>query len=237
MDQSTCTVDNCDRTVKNKRLQLCAPHYKRFWRTGDTQAHIPIAPERKPVTAVIDYEDGTRQCQECGQRLPLQDFHNDKRSPKGKRKSCKTCRVARETARYNADPEAARARMSAYRAANPEIVRERDNQRYERDKTKRVALAVKHAHIRRARINNQKVDRGISVPAVRKRDGDRCYYCACKMIFKSFPRAQRKDNQATLEHLTPISRGGSHTWDNVVLACWRCNISKGAREHGFWATA
>lgn len=31
---------------------------------------------------------------------------------------------------------------------------------------------------------------------------------------------------ATIEHLKPISAGGTHTWDNVVPAHYRCNINK-----------
>lgn len=31
---------------------------------------------------------------------------------------------------------------------------------------------------------------------------------------------------ATIEHIIPISRGGTHTWDNVAPAHYRCNMSK-----------
>jgi 5-methylcytosine-specific restriction endonuclease McrA len=31
---------------------------------------------------------------------------------------------------------------------------------------------------------------------------------------------------ATIEHLTPISMGGTHTWDNVVPAHYKCNMEK-----------
>ena len=30
----------------------------------------------------------------------------------------------------------------------------------------------------------------------------------------------------TLDHVVPRSRGGGHTWDNVVAACRRCNAAK-----------
>ena len=39
---------------------------------------------------------------------------------------------------------------------------------------------------------------------------------------------------ATLEHRTPISRGGGHTDANCALACWRCNISKGSMTEAEW---
>jgi 5-methylcytosine-specific restriction endonuclease McrA len=51
--------------------------------------------------------------------------------------------------------------------------------------------------------------------AVLDRDGHRCAYCAA-----------RAD---TIDHVLPRSRGGSHTWTNVVAACARCNHRKGDR--------
>jgi 5-methylcytosine-specific restriction endonuclease McrA len=32
-----------------------------------------------------------------------------------------------------------------------------------------------------------------------------------------------------LDHVVPRTQGGSHTWDNVVAACRRCNTRKGGR--------
>lgn len=32
---------------------------------------------------------------------------------------------------------------------------------------------------------------------------------------------------ATIEHLTPLAVGGTHTWDNVVPAHYKCNMDKG----------
>ncbi len=41
------------------------------------------------------------------------------------------------------------------------------------------------------------------------RDCHRCQYC--------------DDHAETVDHVVPRSRGGAHTWDNVVAACRRCN--------------
>ena len=48
--------------------------------------------------------------------------------------------------------------------------------------------------------------------AVFVRDRDSCQYCGA--------RAE------TMDHIVPRSRGGQHTWDNVVAACRRCNAKK-----------
>jgi len=47
-----------------------------------------------------------------------------------------------------------------------------------------------------------------------KRDNSECQYCGT-----------RKD--LTLDHVIPSSKGGQHTWINLVTACKRCNAKKG----------
>lgn len=51
--------------------------------------------------------------------------------------------------------------------------------------------------------------------AVFARDGGRCAYCGSAA--------------ASIDHVVPRSRGGRHTWDNVVAACHRCNRLKADR--------
>jgi 5-methylcytosine-specific restriction endonuclease McrA len=51
--------------------------------------------------------------------------------------------------------------------------------------------------------------------AVLERDAHSCVYCA-----------RRAD---TIDHVRPRSRGGAHTWTNVVAACASCNHRKGDR--------
>lgn len=58
--------------------------------------------------------------------------------------------------------------------------------------------------------------------AVFARDGHRCQYCG----------AQAEN----IDHVVPRSRGGPHSWDNVVACCRRCNTRKEDRlidEAGF----
>jgi len=51
------------------------------------------------------------------------------------------------------------------------------------------------------------------------RDRNRCQYCG-----RVFP--QRELN---LDHVVPLSRGGTSRWDNVVCACLGCNTRKSDR--------
>jgi 5-methylcytosine-specific restriction endonuclease McrA len=51
---------------------------------------------------------------------------------------------------------------------------------------------------------------------VLRRDNHACQYCG-------------STKHLTLDHVLPRSKGGPHTWDNVVAACERCNAFKGDR--------
>ena len=51
---------------------------------------------------------------------------------------------------------------------------------------------------------------------VLRRDGFLCQYCSAR-------------DHLTVDHVIPKSRGGSHTWGNLVAACTRCNNRKGDR--------
>ena len=40
-----------------------------------------------------------------------------------------------------------------------------------------------------------------------------------------------KDSVATIEHITPLSIGGSNTDENMAISCWDCNTSKCNTPH------
>ena len=52
------------------------------------------------------------------------------------------------------------------------------------------------------------------------RDGQACYLCGRELSI----------HEVTLDHVTPLSQGGTHTPDNVRLAHGSCNSKKGARR-------
>jgi 5-methylcytosine-specific restriction endonuclease McrA len=54
------------------------------------------------------------------------------------------------------------------------------------------------------------------------RDRNRCQYCG-----KTF-----RQSDLNLDHVIPISRGGTSCWENVVCACVGCNSRKGSQTPG-----
>ncbi len=50
-----------------------------------------------------------------------------------------------------------------------------------------------------------------------QRDNHYCQYCG------------HKNEDLSIDHVIPRSRGGAHSWDNVITACVPCNVTKGNR--------
>ncbi len=59
--------------------------------------------------------------------------------------------------------------------------------------------------------------RKLSKKEVFLRDRFTCQYCG------------KKAQDLTLDHVVPRRQNGSHTWENVVAACNRCNLRKAGR--------
>lgn len=79
---------------------------------------------------------------------------------------------------------------------------------------------------------NQRVDK-ITLKRLYKRDKGICYICGCKCDWNSWNVSDKGNKYPgnlypTIEHVIPVSEGGLHSWDNVRLACWKCNLDKGA---------
>ena len=53
-----------------------------------------------------------------------------------------------------------------------------------------------------------------------RRDNGKCGICSCDV----------SRDQVSIDHVVPLSKGGSHTWSNVQLAHLRCNIRRGNRD-------
>lgn len=71
------------------------------------------------------------------------------------------------------------------------------------------------------RLTTSNPERHWKVPAVSRRevfrrDHHTCQYCG-------------STKHLTLDHVIPRSKGGTHTWDNVVTACQKCNSTKSDR--------
>lgn len=80
------------------------------------------------------------------------------------------------------------------------------------------------------RINSSKKD-GISLRELYERDGGICYLCGKVCDWEDCETREdgtfiAKDYYPSVDHVIPLSKGGSHTWNNVKLAHRICNSKK-----------
>lgn len=76
-----------------------------------------------------------------------------------------------------------------------------------------VAVALSAALLAGAQLPPDHPDQSVTHDGVLTRDGWVCVYCG--------------DHADTVDHVTPVARGGRFTWDNLVAACRPCNQTKG----------
>jgi len=219
-----CSVGNC---TKNEHVKgFCNQHYIMWKKHGD-----PLAGAyRMPFKKAINHADGTRTCTKCMVIKPVSDFHKDKTATDGIRSTCKKCRIDHVKDWYQDNKPRQQKRANLRRKQDPEKERLREAERYIKDREKRILLATEHSHRRKARKLKTVVEKGISKAALKKLFGTKCFYCEKEMDFSVGIGRKFNRDMATIEHLIPLAKGGEHTWENTVLACRHCNISKNAKS-------
>lgn len=130
--------------------------------------------------------------------------------------------------------------MRAWHEANKEHVKEYARIYDERNKERKAknwrvwyvanresvyARAKFARHARRARIRSAKGNFTIKdVEAQFARQKGKCYYCGSKV-----------GDTYHVDHIVPLSRGGSNGPENIVIACPPCNLSKGNKLPHEWS--
>lgn len=130
------------------------------------------------------------------------------------------------TAYHRKDKAKIAERSRLDRARNPETNRKATRNWREKNRDKQRALIAEwsrrnperrraHAAKRRALVAASPatftVEQWLEIV---ERYGHRCAYC------------QRKPRKLTMDHVVPLAKGGTHTDDNIVPACFDCNRRK-----------
>jgi 5-methylcytosine-specific restriction endonuclease McrA len=185
------------------------------------------------------------RCRTCEIEKPLPAFTRNGRKPHGVDRQCKECRSAMRKAAYAADPTYDKDAARRWREANRLKVRAMNRrwkeenkdkmtayvrQFYERNPEKRAEYSqrfkvenpeqykrltkVSNAR-RRARLNEAEGSHSAAdVQAKLEGQHRRCWHCSKKL--KNYH----------VDHLIPLSRGGSNGPENIVIACPKCNLRK-----------
>jgi 5-methylcytosine-specific restriction protein A len=137
------------------------------------------------------------QCKDCENKLMNA---RRKAEPVKRKAQCKTYNLKRreKMAQYRLRTrERNCATAKEWRKNNPDKVRDRQ-------------------HRRRARLLSAPRVERIDRKAIIERDSSTCYLC----------RRTLARDEVTLDHVLALARGGSHTADNLRVACMGCNVRK-----------
>ena len=182
----------------------------------------------------------TKACKKCEKELPLDSFYKGKTYKGGYRPKCKECS---SEAYYFAKRDEKRQKAAQYRLENREKVSEAARKHREENAEKireyyrqwyaanseKKRESVKlyrqdrpdqyrgYRHTRRVRLAEGECSlTNAQWEEVKLRYKHKCAYCG------------KKPEKLTMDHVIPISKGGSHSADNIVPACLTCNCSKQA---------
>lgn len=81
------------------------------------------------------------------------------------------------------------------------------------------------------KLNERPHDTDITLEKLFKRDGGVCYICGCKCDWSDIVERDGTkiagNHYPSIDHVKPVAKGGTHTWNNIMLACRACNTLKG----------
>lgn len=186
---------------------------------------------------MVDVENNdSKACLDCQEKKPLSDFHN-LNGRRGGYPCCKPCRKIRG----QKWAEKTKDTRKQWRDENKEIIQQRNKEYYRANRDKELARCKEYRETNREKIaarsrryleNNRdkcyahvykRRARKLSVPnetiireEVFLRDKGMCGICG----------GQVDPNNWHMDHIYPISKGGSHTYDNVRVTHPTCNLQK-----------
>jgi 5-methylcytosine-specific restriction endonuclease McrA len=178
--------------------------------------------------------DQYKTCTKCGQTKPKTDFRLRKGKNNNNSYLASTCAVCErltvsEYGKKNRHKRTLYQRQ--YRLKNPQVFVNLRKKDYAKNKAKRDAYAAKYRgenpeliRFYAAKRRAKKAENGIfslSKKDVRRLSQGSCFYCS--------------GNQGLeIDHIIPISRGGRHSFGNLLVACRSCNASKGSKFITEW---
>lgn len=180
----------------------------------------------------------TKFCPKCKTTKPLSAFYCDAAKKDGRGSACKECDNARKRRWYQDNIDDVKARRRQARVENAKEERRRKRQDYYRNKKKRTARMRAWRRENKAKskaIQHQGYCNRVGAPGTftetdvkrkKREQGGMCVYSGKQ------PRCKgRLGNSYHVDHIVPLSRGGTNHPRNIQLLCPFCNMSKNDKTH------
>lgn len=186
-----------------------------------------------------------KQCSSCKKELRLssKNFSIQTKTVSGFSTECRICLRNRYRLYRETNKEKLKIKTNEYRKNNPgwtKLVKKRD---YEKNREARISAARKYRQknpdkcnklskeqyavknaMRRARLQNAggsytKED----IKRIYDSQNGKCLYCSIEV-----------GNKYHIDHIVPLSRGGTNSPDNICIACIQCNLEKSYKLLSEW---
>lgn len=222
MNYSTCKWPECDGDIYGRGF--CKPHHHKSWRAGHVDKPWLVYEARQ---AERDATRAAKQCKwpGCAERKVkaygmclahyrraevLGDMAEPWLSWRPTR-DCEECGAQIVDPIHNKRFCSPLCFRADYRKRNLELLRERGRENTRRRRAQKLATQV-----------DKFTDKD-----VRLAYGDDCYLCGQLIDFKlKRPHLM----SPSLDHVIPLSRGGTHTLDNAAMVHLVCNFRKGVKD-------
>ena len=162
----------------------------------------------------------TKLCPKCGETKPISEFHKDKSRKSGVYSYCKKCNYISSRSYIKKKPDYYKEYQQKYHQAHlekhREYMRKYSKERYRNNRE----LYRNYVRQYRARKRNSVFP---SFDKINKRIiecGNNCIYCL--------------GDFESIDHVIPLSKGGTNNINNLVPSCLLCNKSKYNRDWQTW---
>lgn len=207
MSEKLCTYCHKPHEEDTKMCATCKEKTKLYQRRHKLE-RLAVATNEKICTSCYKpHSEETKACAVCNEKERVyRETHHDivsaaKARYRNKHREVLNAKSREYVIKY---PERRRITTHNYRKSKPE-------------------MDMIHCHTRRARIKgNGGTYTFRELNEQFERQEGFCYYCG-DLLYASF------DSAVHVDHMTPLSRGGTNYIENIALSCSRCNMKKGAQ--------
>jgi 5-methylcytosine-specific restriction endonuclease McrA len=181
-----------------------------------------------------------KQCTRCNEVKSIDQFHKNKEGKYGLRSNCKECtnKIVREYYTKNKD------KISKYQKEynnNNRTKRIKQMREYNNNnRTKRIKQMREYRKTERGKIirklnrQNRRYKEKYNTNSGDKLTKKQIEYLAEVYKHCAYCNTELTSDNTHIDHIHPLSKEGSHSIDNVTLACKDCNLKKNAKTLDQW---